>query len=75
MNNNNNINNIVGDYKFGFKTDVENVFDTGYGINEDVVRTISKIKKESDWMLEQRLNAYHHLKKRNGLHLDRIYQH
>ena len=46
MNNNNNINNIVGDYKFGFKTDVENVFDTGYGINEDVVRTISKIKKE-----------------------------
>ena len=58
MNNNNNINNIVGDYKFGFKTDVENVFDTGYGINEDVVRTISKIKKEPDWMLEQRLNAY-----------------
>lgn len=75
MNNNNNINNIVGDYKFGFKTDVENVFDTGYGINEDVVRTISKIKKEPDWMLEQRLNAIITLKKRNGLHLDRIYQH
>ena len=64
MNNNNNINNIVGDYKFGFKTDVENVFDTGYGINEDVVRTISKIKKEPDWMLEQRLNAYHHFEKK-----------
>ena len=60
MNNNNNINNIVGDYKYGFKTDVDNVFDTGYGINEDVVRTISKIKKEPEWMLEQRLKAYHY---------------
>ena len=29
MNNNDNINNIVGDYKFGFTTEVENVIDTG----------------------------------------------
>ena len=31
------INEIVGDYKYGFRTDVENIFDTGRGINEDVV--------------------------------------
>ena len=63
MNNNKEINNIVGDYKYGFTTDVDNVFDTGYGINEEVVRTISKIKNEPDWMLEHRLNAYNHFAK------------
>ena len=54
---------IVGDYKFGFKTDVENVFDTGRGISEDVVRLISKMKNEPDWMLEIRLKAYHEFAK------------
>ena len=34
------ISQIVGDYKYGFKTEVENVYDTGHGINEDVVRFI-----------------------------------
>lgn len=42
---------IVGDYKYGFKTDVETVFDTGRGINEEVVKLISKMKNEPDWML------------------------
>ncbi|MCM1514023.1 MAG: Fe-S cluster assembly protein SufB [Anaeroplasma bactoclasticum] len=55
---NQDINNIVGDYKYGFKTDVENVFDTGRGINEDVVRLISKMKNEPDWMLDIRVKAY-----------------
>ena len=63
MNNNKEINNIVGDYKYGFTTDVDNVFDTGYGISEEVVRTISKIKQEPEWMLEHRLNAYKHFAK------------
>ena len=44
------INEIVGDYKYGFRTDVENIFDTGRGINEDVVRLISKMKNEPEWM-------------------------
>ena len=48
---NKDINKIVGDYKYGFKTEVNNVFDTGYGLNEEVVRTISHAKKEPDWML------------------------
>ncbi|MCM1260436.1 MAG: Fe-S cluster assembly protein SufB [Prevotella sp.] len=55
---NQDINHIVGDYKYGFKTDVENVFDTGRGINEDVVRLISKMKNEPDWMLDIRVKAY-----------------
>ena len=58
MNNNDNINNIVSDYKFGFTTDVKNVIDTGKGLNEEVVRTISKLKGEPEWMLEYRLKAY-----------------
>ena len=57
------INEIVGDYKYGFRTDVENVFDTGRGINEDVVRLISKMKNEPEWMLDIRLKAYHEFAK------------
>lgn len=57
------INNIVGDYKYGFKTDVENVFDTGHGINEEVVKKISAMKNEPDWMLDIRLKAYHEFAK------------
>lgn len=52
------IENIVGDYKYGFKTDVENVFDTGRGISRDVVKLISKMKDEPEWMLDIRLKAY-----------------
>ena len=55
----NNYDDIKGDYKYGFKTEVENVFDTGKGLNEDVIRTISKYKNEPDWMLEFRLKSYH----------------
>ena len=54
---------IIGDYKYGFKTEVENVFDTGRGINEEVVQLISKMKNEPDWMLEIRLKAYNEFKK------------
>lgn len=49
---------IVGEYEFGFKTDIEPVIDIGKGLNEDIVRKISReIKKEPEWMLEQRLDA------------------
>ena len=54
----NNYDDIAREYKYGFKTDVENVFDTGKGLNEDVIRTISKYKNEPDWMLEFRLKSY-----------------
>ncbi len=54
----NEINEIVGDYKYGFVTKTKNVIDTGKGLNEDVVRMISKLKNEPEWMMKFRLNAY-----------------
>ena len=49
---------IVGEYKYGFKTEVKNIVDTGKGLSEEVIRTISKLKNEPDWMLEFRLKSY-----------------
>ena len=49
---------LVGEYKYGFKTEVENIVDTGKGLSEEVIRTISKLKNEPDWMLEFRLKSY-----------------
>ena len=44
-------------YDFNYKTDdYEIKFDKG--INEDVVRRISKLKNEPEWMLDIRLKAY-----------------
>ncbi len=51
---------IVGDYKYGFKTETKSVFDTGKGISEEVVRLISQKKNEPEWMLNVRLKAYHY---------------
>lgn len=62
--NNKDINEIVGDYKYGFKTDVENVYDTGHGISEEVVRKISAMKNEPEWMLDIRLKAYNEFAKK-----------
>ena len=60
----NEINDIVGDYKYGFKTEVENVYTTGLGISEEVVRKISAMKNEPEWMLDIRLKAYHEFEKK-----------
>ena len=56
--NNNDINKIVGDYKYGFKTETDDVFSTGKGLNLEVVEAISKFKGEPDWMLDIRKKAY-----------------
>ena len=45
------------DYKYGFKDDDPSILNTGKGLNEDVVRQISKLKNEPEWMLEFRLKA------------------
>ncbi len=45
------------DYKFGFVTDIEQET-IPPGLDEDVVRFISAKKKEPEWMLEWRLEAY-----------------
>lgn len=45
------------DYKYGFYTDID--ADTiPKGLNENVVRLISQKKKEPEWMLEWRLQAF-----------------
>jgi Fe-S cluster assembly protein SufB len=47
------------EYEWGFVTDIE--ADTlPPGLNEDVVRFISKKKSEPDWMLQARLKAFRH---------------
>ena len=49
------------DYKYGFSTDIENTR-APKGLNEEVIKFISKIKKEPQWMLEWRLKAFERLK-------------
>ncbi|MDD3771662.1 MAG: Fe-S cluster assembly protein SufB [Weeksellaceae bacterium] len=45
------------EYEFGFTTDIE-YEDFPIGLNEDIVREISKRKNEPDWMMEWRLEAF-----------------
>ena len=45
------------EYKFGFHDDVEPVYSTGTGLTEEVVREISRVKGEPEWMLEFRLKS------------------
>ncbi|MCK4979288.1 MAG: hypothetical protein KAS62_02775, partial [Candidatus Delongbacteria bacterium] len=54
----NEIKDIIGDYKFGFKTETKSVLDTGKGINEDIVREISSIKGEPKWMTDFRVKSF-----------------
>ena len=46
-----------GEYKEGFVTDVEQEF-VPKGLNEDIIRTISRLKEEPEWLLEFRLDAF-----------------
>ena len=45
------------DYKYGFSTDIENI-KAPKGLNEDVIKFISNIKREPEWLLKWRLKAY-----------------
>ncbi|HKL61169.1 MAG TPA: Fe-S cluster assembly protein SufB, partial [Acholeplasma sp.] len=49
---------IIGDYKFGFRTENNPVAKTKKGLDESVVRSISDYKSEPDWMREFRLKSY-----------------
>ena len=46
-----------GDYKYGFVTDIDTDI-IPVGLNEDVVRLISRKKGEPEWLLEFRLKAF-----------------
>ena len=53
--------NPLEEYKYGFTTDIESIR-APKGLNEDIIKFISNIKKEPHWMLEWRLKAYSRLK-------------
>ncbi len=53
------------EYKYGFTTDIESIR-APKGLNEDVIKFISNIKKEPRWMLEWRLKGLCKIKKFKG---------
>ena len=61
------------DYKYGFSTDIENI-QAPKGLNEDVIKFISNIKKEPNWMLEFRLKAFIYGIKANNARSFRVNQ-
>lgn len=50
------------EYKWGFTSNIESE-NAPKGLNEDIVRFISKKKNEPEWLLEYRLKAFAHWKK------------
>ncbi len=48
-----------GEYKYGFVTDIESD-SLSPGLNEGVVREISRRKQEPEWLTEWRVKAYRH---------------
>lgn len=72
----------LGEYKYGFRDEDVSVFKTRKGLDEEVVKQISAMKGEPQWMLEFRLRALAHFLKRpiptwgadlSQLNLDEIY--
>ena len=47
------------DYKYGFVTDIDTEI-VPPGLDEQTIRTISRLKHEPEWLLEFRLRAYRH---------------
>src|SRR5688572_17155261 len=52
------------EYQAGWHDDIQPVFSTGKGLSREVVLTISKMKKEPEWMTQARLKAYDHFLER-----------
>jgi Fe-S cluster assembly protein SufB len=50
---------VQTEYKYGFVTDVETE-SAPPGLNEDIIRLISRKKNEPEWMTDWRLKAYRH---------------
>lgn len=51
--------NLQFDYsKYGFRDEENYTFKSGKGLNEEVIRALSKMKGEPEWMLKRRLKAY-----------------
>jgi len=54
----------IGEYKYGFSDPETHVFKSRKGLDEDIVRQISAMKGEPEWMLKFRLKALKHYLKR-----------
>jgi Fe-S cluster assembly protein SufB len=54
----------IDQYKYGFSDPDISVFKTRKGLDEEVVRQISAMKEEPEWMLEFRLKALAHFQQR-----------
>jgi Fe-S cluster assembly protein SufB len=68
--------------KYGFADSEDYVFKAEKGLSEDLIRHMSMMKGEPEWMLENRLKAYHHFLERpmpewgadlSGIDFDDIY--
>jgi len=47
----------VGDYKYGFHDEDVSIFRSGRGLTEEIVKKISEMKDEPQWMLDFRLKS------------------
>jgi Fe-S cluster assembly protein SufB len=72
----------IGEYRYGFSDPETYVFKSHKGLDQEIVRQISAMKGEPQWMLDFRLKALEHFLKRpmptwgadlSDLHLDDIY--
>ena len=55
--------NLEKDYQYGFVTDIESET-IPPGLNENVIKTISRKKNEPKWLLDWRIKAYRHWQKK-----------
>jgi Fe-S cluster assembly protein SufB len=54
----------IGDYKYGFSDPETYVFKSRKGLDSDIVKQISSMKGEPQWMLDFRLKALKHFEQR-----------
>jgi Fe-S cluster assembly protein SufB len=47
----------ISEYQYGFRDEHKAIFQTGKGLTEEIVREISRMKEEPEWMLEFRLKS------------------
>ncbi len=61
---NNDAREAVGEYKAGWHDPEKSMIRFDFGLSEEVVREISKLKDEPEWMTEIRVRAFKHFSKR-----------
>lgn len=54
------------EYAYGFKDEIQERFSTKKGLSGDVIKAISNYKKEEDWLLNKRLQAYEIFKEKQN---------